>query len=87
MKEPTKISTTLANGTKVEYNTILTFKSTQSGKNYCIYTDNTYDKNQKLRMYAAVYNPMLEKPFLGEPTTKEEWNEITKIINSVIPVL
>ena len=80
-----KISTTLANGTKVEYNVILTFKSLITGKNYCVYTDNTIDKNQKLRFYTAVYNPAQSQPYLGEPTTKDEWNEITKVIDSVIP--
>ena len=85
MNDAIKISTILANGTKVEYNVILTFKSMTNGKNYCVYTDNTYDKNKKLRFYVAVYNPEQSNPYLGEPTTKEEWNEITKIIDSVIP--
>ena len=86
MNNDIKISTVLPNGTKIEYTVILTFKNIQNNKNYCIYTDNTYDKNQKIRFYAAVYNPTLENPFLGEPTTKEEWTEIKKIIDSVIPV-
>ena len=85
MNDLKKISTTLANGTKVEYTVILTFKNTKTNKNYVVYTDNTYDQNKKLRFYAAVYDPSLSIPFLGEPTTKEEWNEITTIIDSVIP--
>ena len=86
MKDRIKISTILPNGTKVEYDVILTFKSILTGKNYCIYTDNTYDQNHKLKFYTAIYNPNLTNPFLGEPTTKEEWTEITSIIDSVIPV-
>lgn len=85
MKDEMKISTILPNGTKVEYNVILTFKSNINSKNYCIYTDNTYDQNHKLRFYAAIYDPNLENAFQGEPTTKEEWSEITKMIDSVIP--
>ena len=81
-----KISTTLTNGIKVEYSVILTFKNNVNGLNYCIYTDNTYDKYQKLRFYAAVYNPNSTNPFLGEPKTKEEWTNITKVINSIIPI-
>lgn len=81
-----KISTILSNGTKVEYNVILTFKSNQTNKNYVIYTDNTLDQNKKLRLYAAIYDPTSENPYLGEPTTKEEWTEITNMIDSVIPV-
>ena len=79
-----KISTILSNGTKVEYNVILTFKSNITNKNYCIYTDDTLDQNNKLRVYTAVYDPTLPNPYLGEPTTKEEWNEITSVINNVI---
>ena len=87
MNNEVKISTILANGTKVEYSVILTYKSKITNKNYCIYTDNTYDKNKKLRFYTAVYEPNKENPYIGEPTTKEEWNEITKIIDNIIPVL
>ncbi|MCI6265628.1 MAG: DUF1292 domain-containing protein [Erysipelotrichaceae bacterium] len=81
-----KISTILSNGTKVEYNVILTFKSNQTNKNYVIYTDNTLDQTKKLRFYVAIYDPTSENPYLGEPATKEEWTEITNIIDSVIPV-
>lgn len=81
-----KISTILSNGTKVEYNVILTFKNNQNNKNYCIYTDNTIDQNKKLRLYAAIYDPNQSTPYLGEPTTKEEWTEITNIIDKVIPI-
>lgn len=85
MDNTKKISTILANGTKVEYDVILTFKSNKTNKNYAIYTDNTYDQNKKLRFYAAVYDKTQPTPYLGEPTTKEEWSEITSIINQVIP--
>ena len=81
-----KISTILANGTKVEYNVILTFKSNKTNKNYCIYTDDTYDQNKKLRFYAAIYDSAQQTPYLGEPTNKEEWAEITTIIDQVIPI-
>ncbi|MBQ6495195.1 MAG: DUF1292 domain-containing protein [Bacilli bacterium] len=79
------ISTTLPNGTKVTYNVILTFKSILTGKDYVVYTDNTYDNNKKLRVYAARYNPEYINPFIEEPSTKEEWTEITRVIDSVIP--
>lgn len=84
MNEIKKISTTLSNGTKIDYNVILTFKSIISNKDYVVYTDNTYDQNKKLRFYAAVYNPSLPNPFIQEPATNEEWNEIMKVIDNVI---
>lgn len=77
-----KIYTTLSNGIKVEYTVILT--CIINNINYVVYTDNTYDKNKKIKFFVAKYNPSQEIPFLGEPTTKEEWNEVTKVINSVI---
>lgn len=86
MNIPTKISTTLPNGTKVDYSVILTFKNPTTNKDYVIYTDNTYDQNKHLRFFAAKYDASLPNPFLGEPTTKEEWNEIVRIIDEVIPV-
>ena len=86
MNDLKKISTILSNGTKVEYNVILTFKSNKTNKHYCIYTDDTIDQNKKLRFYVAVYDPNGPTPFLGEPTTKEEWSEITSIIDNTIPI-
>ena len=78
-----KISTVLADGTKKEYDVILTFKNDNNGKDYVAYTDNTYDNDNKLRIYAAIYNPdTLE--FLGEPETTEEWNEIYKLLDKVL---
>ena len=51
MNEQLRISTVLANGTKVDYNVILTFKSVINGNNYVVYTDNTYDQNKKIRFW------------------------------------
>jgi len=84
MNNTKKISTTLANGTKIEYDVVLTFKNNKTNKNYAIYTDNTYDQNNKIRLYAAVYDKTKPPYYLGEPTSKEEWSEITNILNKVI---
>lgn len=85
MNNQLKISTTLQSGTKVEYDVILTFKNTISNKNYIVYTDNNYDQNNKLRIFAAMYDPK-NNLFLGEPTTQEEWNNIISVLDSVILV-
>ena len=84
MNEQLRISTVLANGTKVDYNVILTFKSVINGNDYVVYTDNTYDQTKKIRFYVARYDKNLPPPFIGEPATKEEWNEITQVIDNVI---
>ena len=80
-----KISTILSNGTKIEYNVVLTFFNETNNKNYIIYTDNTIDQNNKIRLYAGIYEPNLNNKYLGEPTTKEEWTYINNILNQVIP--
>lgn len=79
------ISTELPNKTKIDYTVVLTFQNEINNKNYVIYTDNTLDQNNKLRLYAAIYNPKLSNPYLGEPSTKEEWTYINNILNQVIP--
>lgn len=84
MKELKRISTTLSNGTKIYYNVVLTFKSIISGKNYVVYTDNTFDSGKKIRLYAAIYDPNLKNHFVSEPSTKEEWDEITRVVDNVI---
>ena len=80
-----KINALDINGNIKEYDTILTYYSEEYNKHYIVYTDNTYDQNKKLRFYAAVYDPNNQNPYIGEPTTKEEWSEITSIIDKVIP--
>ena len=82
MNKPVKIFMTLPVGTKIEYDVILTFNS--NDKSYVIYTDNTYDDNKKIRFYAAMYNKFLSNPYLGEPQTNEEWNQIIKVVDSVL---
>lgn len=85
MSNQIKISTSLPNKTKIEYDVILTFKSQVTNKNYIIYTDNNYDQNNKLRVFAATYNPT-NNSFIEEPTTTSEWNEITTVLDRVLLV-
>ena len=79
----TKIYTTLKNGKIKDYDVIATFKNEENKKDYVVYTDNTMDKNNKLRIYASIYNP-LTLEFLGDPKTKEEWDEIYRLLDKVI---
>lgn len=81
--ETKKISTTLPDGTKKEYDVILTFKNDTNQKDYIVYTDNSLDENNKLRIYAAIYNPDTFET-LGEPSTPEEWNEIYRLLDKVL---
>ena len=77
-----KISTVI-DGKKVYFDVILTFQNNMNNKNYVVYTDNSIDELNKLRIFASIYNPdTLE--FLGTPETQEEWNEIYKLLDKVL---
>ena len=61
----------------------MTFQSETNNKNYVIYTDNNYDQNKKLRIFAGIYNPN-NNLYLGEPITTEEWNEILLTLDNIL---
>ena len=70
------------NGEKREYDVILTFKKEKNGKDYVVYTDNIYDKENKLKIYAAIYNPLTNE-YIETVESKEEWMEIAKLLDKV----
>lgn len=78
-----KITTTLSNGIKKEFDVIFTFKNENTEKDYIVYTDNSIDQNNKLRIYASIYNPTTLE-FLGEPESKEEWDEIYRLLDNIL---
>lgn len=78
-----KITTTLSNGTKKEFDVIFTFKNENTDKDYIVYTDNSIDENNKLRIFASIYNP-ISLDFIGEPQTKEEWDEIYRLLDKIL---
>lgn len=78
-----KIYTTTKDGKKIEYDVILTFKNETNNKDYIVYTDNKIDNQNKLKIYAAIYNPLTNK-FLEVPESKEEWAEIYKVLDKVL---
>ena len=78
-----KIYTTTKDGRKIEYDVILTFKNELTNKDYIVYTDNQIDNQNKLRIYAAIYNPLTNQ-FLEVPESKEEWNEIYILLDKVL---
>lgn len=80
-----KIYTTLSDGSKIEYDVILTFTNDHNNKDYVVYTDNTYDENNKLKIYAAIYNP-LDFEFIGVPKSQDEWNKIYELLDKVFEI-
>ncbi len=83
MENKKKVYTTLKDGSKKEYDVICTFKNEENGKDYIVYTDNSYNERNQIRIYASVYNPKTYK-FLEVPESKEEWNMIYKVIDKIV---
>jgi len=78
-----KISTILPNGIKQEFDVIFTFKNEETQRDYIVYTDNSIDEYNKLRIYASIYDPLTLK-FLGNPESKEEWDEIYRLLDKIL---
>ena len=66
------------------YDVILTFNNEKNNKDYVVYTDNTYDSDNKLKVYAAIYDKHLEDPFIGYPANYEEWQDICELLDTVM---
>ncbi len=64
------------------YDVILTFHNDSTNKDYIVYTNNEFDNEDKLKIYSSIYEPKTEQ-LLGNPETKEEWNEIYKLLDEV----
>ena len=68
----TKLIINDRNGQKNEYDILLTFHFNKTNKQYIVYTDNKYNENDELNIYANIY----ENNELKNIETEEEWNEI-----------
>ena len=70
------------NGIENEYEIITAFKWLVTNKNYVVYTDNTYDEDGSLNIYAAIYYPDDDTKF--DPVeTDEEWEQIEERLDSM----
>ncbi len=71
------------NGNIVTLNTILTFDDNDSNNSYVLYTDNTYNDNGKLNVFASRYDSRLDNPILDSNLTDREWKVIETIIDNL----
>ena len=70
-------------GKEVKYDVLFTFDSDDTKKSYIAYTDNTYDEDGNISVYASTYDPNSEEMILGEITTDKEWKGIETILNTI----
>jgi len=66
-----------------EFEVLYTFKSTNTKKDYIIYSDNTYDEDNNLNIYSSIYYPFESKKELENIELEEDWNEIEDFLDKV----
>lgn len=79
-----KVKGISSNGIMKEYDVILTCKNSKTDRDYIVYTDHSYDSQNKIRVFVAIYNSDINEPFVGYPTEKEEWLDIYELLDRVI---
>ena len=70
-----------------EYEAIMTYHSEEYNKHYVVYTDNVYDKHNKLIIYISSYNLINPETIVKKIEDKEEYNKIKTEINKVLLTL
>lgn len=66
-------------GELVEYLVLLTYDSEDTGKSYVVYTDQSFNENGEIILYASTYTP--DHPDrLGPIETEWEWKMIEVIL-------
>ena len=72
-----------AEGIETKYDVLFTFDSEDTEKSYIAYTDNTYDEEGNIQVYASTYDPNSEEMVLGEIKTEKEWKVIETILDTI----
>ena len=67
-------------GSEDEYTLLMLFKSTKMNKEYILYTDETYDADDKLNIFASIYNDNT----ISDIETDEEWIEVENMLDKYI---
>ena len=70
-----KILTITEDGIDKEYEILLAYIWSKTGKNYVVYTDNTKDEEDNLNIYASIYYPG-DDTRLDPIETEEEWEQV-----------
>ena len=70
-------------GNEITFEVLFTFESDETGKNYMVYTDNSYDDEGNLCIYAAIYNPIDEEKKLIPIEDDNEWAFVEEMIDTL----
>lgn len=71
------------NGKEIDCEVLFTFESTETNKNYMVYTDDSVDEEGNTRVYASIYNPGEEELKLTPIETDKEWKIIETVLNEL----
>lgn len=71
------------NGKEIECEVLFTFQSSETGKDYIVYTDDTMDELGNVKVYASIYNPNEEELKLTAIETEKEWKIIETVLNEI----
>lgn len=70
-------------GEEVKYDVLFTFDNEETNKSYIAYTDNTYDDDGNISVYASTYDPNISEVILGKIETENEWKVVETILNTI----
>lgn len=70
-------------GEEVKYDVLFTFDNEETNKSYIAYTDNTYDDDGNISVYASTYDPNSSEVILGKIETGNEWKVVETILNTI----
>ena len=67
-------------GESKEYTLLKKHKSTRLNKEYILYTDETYDLDDKLNIFAGIF----DNNTISDIENEDEWNEVEGILEEYI---
>lgn len=70
-------------GEEVKYDVLFTFDNEETNKSYIAYTDNAYDDDGNISVYASTYDPNSSEVILGKIETENEWKVVETILNTI----
>ncbi len=82
-KSTGKFTITNQEGQVLECDVLFTFDSEETKKSYIIFTDNTLDEQENVKVYANTYDPEDETGTLGTIETEKEWQIIENLLSSL----
>lgn len=88
MEEKMTFTVTDEEGKQITFETLFTFESDETKKNYIVYTDNTTDEEGNMKVYASIYEPnengeIKENTKLTPIETEDEWKIIETILEEI----